>query len=212
MQNEIMSEEYSNERPDLAQPHFDEEATLLSARPVVPLAVVEQATPTRVNFAKSKNRRDLLLAGASAAAVILGVFAGILFYSSSKPVASKVVVEEPAPATQANEETVAEISEADEVEAPLNSTAGGARVDKAKAVVTDRRVTRKTAESDDGGRPKAQLFGVIRSRRALSRRENNHEAREERRPRRVRRRQSSGAQSPNELFRIGEIFEGAPRP
>jgi hypothetical protein len=54
---------------DYAEPHFDDEQTLLSARPVVPLEKIE---------AKARHRRQWFLGGAFAIAMVLGAASALL--------------------------------------------------------------------------------------------------------------------------------------
>ena len=77
MSSTTPDQQFIDERARLSEPHFDEEATVLSARPVVPLEEVESL------------RRDLRLArpwvlGLSlAGALLIGVFATAIYYSQS---------------------------------------------------------------------------------------------------------------------------------
>src|SRR5690349_10210808 len=54
---------------NVQQPHFDDERTLLSARPVVPLEAIE---------AKVKHRRRWVLGGAFAIAMFLGAASAVI--------------------------------------------------------------------------------------------------------------------------------------
>ncbi len=76
MESEITSAETGLELP-LAEPHFEDEATVLSARPVVPLDEVESyedRTPSR--FA-----RGWLFAASVIGAMVLGVVVGVAYFS-----------------------------------------------------------------------------------------------------------------------------------
>ena len=67
----------------LSLPHFDEEATLQSARPVVPLHEVK---------AQGRSRRRWLLGGALALAATLGAVTASLIYSQgSQPEEASVI-------------------------------------------------------------------------------------------------------------------------
>ena len=59
----------SNSRTPVSPPHFDDERTMLSARPVVPLEQIE---------AKVRHRRNWFLGGAFAIAMMLGAFSALV--------------------------------------------------------------------------------------------------------------------------------------
>jgi hypothetical protein len=200
----------------LSEPHFDEEATVLSAKPVVPLSQVKSGRTNRSSFA---------VTATIVAALCLGAFGATFLYSkqqvspASQADTALEAGEEPKPATE-DSETLAEsidrpdlleethaTAETVETEAPLNESGEKLEGGNLKKVS-------ETEKPNSGARPKAKLFGVIRERRA-SRIERRHaesnEKREESRPRRVKQRQgSSNGQS--DLFRIRDIFEGAEVP
>lgn len=76
MESEIMNAEAGLELP-LAEPHFDDEATVLSARPVVPLdevASLEPRNPRR--FATG-----WVFAATVVGAMLIGVIGGVAYYS-----------------------------------------------------------------------------------------------------------------------------------
>ena len=201
-------------KEDLPEPHFDEEATVLSARPVVPLTEVES---------KAKNREWLPFAATIAVAVLLGAAAATLMYSirsqaliSDEVTSSgKVLSEIPVEGSE-NIEVVADGDSSpgmsDETEAPLNES-GDISARGVEAPVTSDR----NSEEEEVP-PKAKLVDVIRERRSdtqkVRRQEETEEPREEKRPRRVREQQNQDRRddSSDDLFRIQEIFEGAERP
>src|SRR5215217_6949045 len=80
--------------PSMPSPHFDDERTVLSARPVVPLEKIET---------KVRHRRQWLLGGAFAIAMLLGAASALLgayWKLRSAPEAATEVSEpvDPAPA------------------------------------------------------------------------------------------------------------------
>ena len=75
----MMKEHLVNNLADSArrsQPHFDDERTLLTARPVVPLKKLE---------AKARHRRQWVLGGAFAVAMMLGAASALVVASYLKP-------------------------------------------------------------------------------------------------------------------------------
>ena len=71
MESNTTEQDLSRDETLLEEPHFDEEATVLSARPVVPLEVVE---------AKSRSARRLLIGSAIAVALLIGAVAATFMY------------------------------------------------------------------------------------------------------------------------------------
>jgi hypothetical protein len=76
MESEMTTAESGLELP-LAEPHFEDEATVLSARPVVPLDEVEsfpERRPSRLN-------RRWVFAATVVGAMLLGVVVGVAYFS-----------------------------------------------------------------------------------------------------------------------------------
>jgi len=190
--------------PDLSLPHFDEDATLLSARPVVPLNEVKSET---------RSRRRVIFGLTILAAILLGAISATLLLMQSGQ----------------NPESMAET----EVVQPTVSAAGGSTSESAEArvpiarepfgdspakEVTDRDVSTKkrstTAVLRSAVKP-ARVGSPDRDRdedldnneRELRRSDRKNARREARRERRDRREQRG-----DDLLRIREIFEGSPRP
>lgn len=194
--------------PDLSLPHFDEDATLLSARPVVPLHEVKRET---------RSRRRVIFGLTILAAILLGAISATLMLMQSGQ----------------NPESVAET----EVSQPVVSSSGAAggatsepaspRVtvsrepieeQRAKEVLGDRDVStkkrsttavlRNSVKPSRAGSPDRErdedFENDERELRRIDRRNARREARRERRDRRE--------QRGDELLRIREIFEGSPRP
>src|ERR1700692_4203807 len=72
MESNISEPEFSNTAAPISEPHFDDETTVLSARPVIPLEKVN---------AKSRPTRPWLLGGALVAALFLGISMTAIYYS-----------------------------------------------------------------------------------------------------------------------------------
>jgi len=88
MESEITTAETGLELP-LPEPHFDDEATLLSARRVVPLDEVEPyEAQTHSRFA-----RWWVLAATIAGAMLLGVVVGAAYYSHASRESAQVSVD-----------------------------------------------------------------------------------------------------------------------
>lgn len=195
----------------LPEPHFDEEATVLSARPVVPLEKVRSFKTGR--FAT----RPWILALSVAGALMVGVFATVLYYSRSSE-DNLSVLEEIEVASGA-----AGISDD-----PADSFSGPAspqvkpETDKSAVVnpaVENRPSVRVT--NDSSKKPQPRLVAVIKDRKSnevddvqesridrIDRKEARRQARREQRLGDRERRNGN----PSEVLRIRDIFEGSPRP
>ena len=198
----------------LDEPHFDEEATLLSAQPVVPLEEVK---------AKTRSKARLALALAIGGGLLIGLLAATLIYrymGSTEPqvletaatteqpaaalenaaggaigrVETPVIADDVTPQPVATEEPTIE-------PAPVKTDAGPARPEIRQSTPKTRPViiVWDEAEPDDDD-------GIDREARRAARRE-------ERRQRRVTKEAwRERAQTSDDLLRIREIFEGSPRP
>ena len=71
MESDITSQGYFNGDLQLAEPHFDEEATLLSARPVVPLEEI---------MVEARSRRRLVIGLAMVGSLVMGALGATLIY------------------------------------------------------------------------------------------------------------------------------------
>ena len=221
----------------LEEPHFDEESTILSARPVVPLRVVE---------AKSRSLRRILIGSALVVALLVGAFAASFVYrlrsgqpssnvvaTEDSPAQSQVVLEsgvaaleppDPEPVVEAEEPepTVLDKKQRDEPavvkpavvkNASAKSPPSISRQPSTRAQRTAIRSRRDEPIEEDLASQR-ELNQEIR--RAERREERRQERREERRARRVEEANHQGrdrdSRSTDDLLRIREIFEGRPRP
>lgn len=190
---------------ELDEPHFDEEATLLSARPVVPLEVVEK---------KERSVKRWALAAAVVVALLIGAFSATLVYklrSDSSTITQEQELARPtAPALESGVEgMVAEVP----VSAPSEEILDEPAEKVASKPVSSRRepVSRieKTAQTrwdDDREEQIADREMEKENRRAEKRERRRMQRRAERQAQR-----DAGARS-DDLLRIREIFEGVPRP
>ena len=71
MESNDINQEYFEGAIALGEPHFDEEATVLSARPVVPLQEIE---------AEERSRKRLIVGLAMACSLVMGALAATLIY------------------------------------------------------------------------------------------------------------------------------------
>jgi len=203
----------------LDEPHFDEEATLLSAQPVVPLEEVK---------AKTRSKARLAMALAIGGGLLIGLLAATFIYryaGSSEPQVFETTA-------------VTEQPQADEQQ---NSAGGPAAGTAETAVIARDEVKSPTVTAEDTEPalaqpepaparqpvPQAPRSDPIIVRDAPERVEDSDEEidremrraeqQEERRQRRraarqARREPRERAQTTDDLLRIREIFEGSPRP
>ncbi len=186
-----------------AQPHFDDEQTLLSARPVVPLETIN---------ARVKNRRYWLLAGALAIAMMLGagsaLVASYLRFRSVPEAANEIPQEEITPAPLAVAESVP--SESPVTEESVEEPVAVAVEPKKESSVKRRTIVRRTPELD-GPRNEPEVGDedeLSRIREAVL-----YDQWQERRARRVRReRRKLERYNHRDLSNLDEIFEGRKKP
>ena len=201
--------------PDLAsEPRFDDERTVLSARPVVPLEKIN---------AKSRHRRQWFLGGAFAIAMMLGAASALV--ASYLKLRNVQNVSAPKVATQVDvPEAPVAVTENPPAEAPvatIDETAEAAEVTPEetkpkKAPVKRRAVVIAATKPDD-------YMSEQSDTRRMSEDDSLHQIRDavlydewqERRARRVWRRERRRAERYNnhrDLSNLDEIFEGRRRP
>lgn len=193
---------------DLSLPHFDEDATLLSARPVVPLHEVNNET---------RSRRRVIFGLTILAAILLGaISATLLLMQNGQNLESVAESEVSQPgvsssgaaggSTAESSESMVPLAREPIAEPPANEVLGSRDVTakkRSKAAIL--RNTAKPARTGSPDRERDQDFEI--DDRELRRSERRNARREERRQRRDRREQTG-----DDLLRIREIFEGSPRP
>lgn len=206
MESNITDQQFWSPESPLAQPHFDDEATLLSARPVVPIEKLSE---------KPGFLRPWVLGLALAGAAFLGVSATAFYFSQSrttgvKPgssfetlssgargVASKPVA--PTDETEAGSSTIDSITPAT-VKAQVPDSWTTRPLNSANAV-SRKPVVRRAVP--DPGQSSESEYETREERRAAKR-----EAKEQKRTNRERR---EGKHSDG-VLRIRDVFEGPPRP
>ncbi|MGH9932913.1 MAG: hypothetical protein ACREA9_27250 [Pyrinomonadaceae bacterium] len=205
MESNITDQDYSSGALPLGEPHFDEEATLLSARPVVPLLEIK---------AKERSGKRLVFALAMAGSLMIGALGATLIYKQRGQGHSTAIVSEAVPGAGgiAVDEPVSAPAIAEAVGGAARGTlpeAGAATVEKksvpwvsrstASTVVETRRKRTLPQQLEERGLPRAERIDAWRL-RLRSEREAQRE--------------SGGRQrkSSDDLLRIREIFEGPPKP
>ena len=224
-------EDLSGDEIQLEEPHFDEESTILSARPVVPLEVVE---------AKSRSMRRVLIGLAIVVALLVGAFAATFVYKlrGEQQASTEARSQDSVPQIQLVEGRVAAIesqeSEPIVVAEPPQPADSDKKQPEEPAVVKNVPATsprlisrepsprvprtgirsRKDEPIDEDLASQRELNQEIR--RAERREERRQDRREERRARRVEEAKHQGrdrdSRSTDDLLRIREIFEGRPKP
>lgn len=211
MKSNITNEQFWSPDSPLAAPHFDEEVTLLSARPVVPIK--------RLSL-KPGFLRPWVFGFALAGALLLGVSATALYYSQFRTTGSQ-----PVP----NIETVSSGAEGVASEAvapderPTEATgAGSSSVDSDPSVSvkaqarsvswTTRPLNSSTAVSKKPAHRRATVVVDQSTESEYETREERRAARRETKERRRANREGRAGKHSDELLRIRDIFEGPPRP
>lgn len=197
-------------RPELAEPHFDDEATVLSARQVVPLDEVP-------SFESPKTRglaRRWMFAAIVLGSLLLGVVGGAGYYSylNRKPVQVLVNPDElDAGIEGISTEPTGVANVRAEMPAP-------APTDVAPAELSDKEISESLKEPadypDQTKRPAARRVEVITfpsDRDEEQIREERKAARKEEKRRR-RELERENRRSRSDLTRIREIFEGPQKP
>lgn len=198
----------------LSLPHFDEEATLQSARPVVPLHEVK---------AHGRSKRRWLLGGALALAATLGAVTASLIYRHGSQPEEPSVVDTNADSTPAAGDFVSPSGEASGSSVNPSEAATSKTEPERVETASETRETSKSAVSvrkqvpqnpvrrrADGGAVSPTVDQVREDEILAEEMEFRRERREARRLRRERRVNEGNAAEG--LTRIREIFEGSPRP
>lgn len=182
-----------------AEPHFNDERTIRSARPVVPLEAVNN----------ERRRRGLMLGGAFIIACLLGATAAVALIRLKQPSVISDATDTTAEVTtkEESEEQALKTTETETVEAP-SDTSSVAEDSVAEAEPKKEKRRKKSPKH-------AASVGITISTSPSS---GNGQARlvgqwEEKRQRRVsRERNPQRNHHTSDLFRIREIFEGPRRP
>lgn len=192
---------------NLGEPHFDEEATLLSARPVVPIKTVA---------AKPRFKRSWALGLALTGAVLMGVIATAFYFTRFK---SDSLTAADSQTISAGAEAMTPVSDSgqgapetrDGASSNLATSDGNTRsVEPAAARVktsadsANKPLPRRATNGDEALRTREQDEADYRAERRAERREAKERKRQEREDR--------GDKRADEVLRIREIFEGLRKP
>jgi hypothetical protein len=219
MESNIRDQQFWTPDSPPAQPHFDEEATLLSARPVVPIREIT---------AKAGFSRPWVLGIALVSALLLGVTATAFYYSrlGTTELRSVTSIEAISSGVEGVASEPIMLNEIPEVRA---TESGSSLVDSNKSAVDSNKPAKlKTQTASVRSTSKPLNSSIIvhpkpdhrQDREAIDpNAEAEYETRDERRAarreakklQRVDRERRVGKRS-NEVLRIREIFEGPARP
>ncbi len=225
MESNITEQQYSADL--LSEPHFDEEATILSARPVVPLHEIKTA---------ERSSKRLTFALALVAALVVGALGATLIYrqrvQTTTTATAETDISDTRPDTNDGNDAAA---------GPTAADAGGGRSDTAPvsaSAASAKASDALTSEPREGAatRPRKPTTSVVQSSAKSNetwrdevkndevtnleeiRAQRRAERQEARRQRRQAQREAAGevrsrrVQRSDDLLRIRDIFEGPRRP
>ena len=219
MESNIADHQYFAEDLQLSEPHFDEEATLLSARPVVPLGDVPP---------ESRSGKRLAFGVTIVVAILAGAFGATLFYQRSGDGSATAIEEKGTPVSEEAVSGDGALSGASGAVSPPQTRSAGQNVSTVNAtrnvagsgsrsVSETKNSAKATSQKDNSGRGNETLQSspdslgddreLRREERIEERRSRRDARREAKRDGREQRRRAS-----DDLLRIREIFEGSPRP
>jgi hypothetical protein len=195
---------HPSSEPTLTEPHFDEEATVLSAQPVVPLRKIEAKERSGKRIALGLTVMLSLLVGALGGAVIYkqrGQKQSTAVLDAAIPGVEGVAIAEPLPAAEVAEpvtkaEPAPETKQLPVIAAPAAATKSVES--RPRRVEAAKRAKQAPVETGDWEQQRAERIEAWRARRKQEREEMKE-------ARRYRNRA-------DDLLRIREIFEGSRRP
>lgn len=199
MEKNTTNQQYSNGALPLTEPHFAEEATLLSARRVVPLQDVK---------ADERSRRRLFIGLAMACSIVVGALGATLIYKQQGQQSSGAIGSNAVPGAAAAALDKSGSVMAEEVGGAVTGTlpqAGAVTVDKrsvsrsATATVETKRRKPSPQQLDEGELSRPERIDARRLKRRFDREASREAGGRQRRP-------------ADDLLRIREIFEGPSRP
>lgn len=197
-----LDETQGSNRP-LSEPHFDDEATLLSARRVVPFHKLAY---------KTKSKRNLLFAAILTATLMMGLVGGVIYARLERIQAPKAETTESATPSVAQDDFISSSVQHEELANTRDESKAPVNKDDPKPV--DKRLNSSTSarkEVSVNPSPTRRVQSEPDDWDSLG---NEREIRraERRAARRARREAAREAQRSDDLFRIQEIFEGSSRP
>ncbi len=199
MESNIREPEYfSNDA--LSEPHFEEEATIASARPVVPLEEIR---------AETNSKRRLALGLSVLVSLALGALGATFIYKLRNNKPASAIVEAAVSGAAAKSQDVVEEAP------PVQEPTGGLAAEAARpAEIEIERETIPAAAKPNRVQAKRQTAPVPQIDDEEMRREERIEARRMRRraERQAEREARRDRKRGDDLLRIREIFEGSRRP
>jgi hypothetical protein len=213
MESNITEQQYFNGDLQLAEPHFDDEATVLGARPVVPLREIGETTTGAVSA------RQVVLGLAMVGSLIIGALGATLIYKQRGQEPAAVIVNAAVPGAIATDSAATasatgdasgEVAKAAGLDASL--TAEDKKPKPRLAPRVERPVTRRVASMKAAKGQEAPRYEIDES--EMRRAERVDERRLRRAAEREAHRETRGRRntSADDLLRIRDIFEGPRRP
>ncbi|MDQ2920934.1 MAG: hypothetical protein M3R52_04880 [Acidobacteriota bacterium] len=216
MESNITDQQFWSPDSPLAEPHFDEEVTLLSARPVVPI----KNLTVKPGFS-----RPWVFGFALAGALLFGVSATTLYYSRFRTTGSQLVpkIEAVSSGVQgvASESVALDERPSEAIEATAATGAGsspvysetsrGVKAQAPSVSWTNRPPNSSNAVSKKPDHRRATVVIDQSSESEYETRDERRAAKREAKEWKANRERRAGKHS-NELLRIRDIFEGPPRP
>jgi hypothetical protein len=194
METSITNREYFEGEP-LAEPHFDDEATLLSARPVVPLQEIR---------AEERSGKRLAVGAAMVFSLLVGAFGTALIYKQRAQKQATAIVNTVVPGVDGMA-----VEEPDTSNANVPDAASGTLQEPDSPTEDEARdsIAAKSSSVETSRRQQVSERELRRAERNESRRLKRESASEAHKESRGRRSKSS-----DDLLRVREIFEGSRRP
>lgn len=198
-----LGETPSSDRP-LSEPHFDDEATLLSARRVVPFHKLAL---------KTNSKRKLFFAFVLATTLMMGVIGGLLYTRLARTPLSNPQTTAPAADSALSDDSVSSSRQDDALES-AHEESSPVPVDKDAQKTIDKPRNPSNSVKNRASVNPAPARRVQTEPDELVYPADEREIRraERRAARRARREAAREAQRSDDLFRIREIFEGTSRP
>jgi hypothetical protein len=196
MESNITNREHFESDLPLAEPHFDDEATLLSARPVVPLQEI---------MAEERSGKRLAVGAAMVFSLLVGAVGTTLIYKQRGQRQATAIVNTAVPGVEgiAVDQPDATVSEnTTDAATGILKESDSPTADQALASPTFKSSSEETSKRQPIS--ERELRRVERNESRRLKRESAREAQTEARGRR--------SKSSDDLLRIREIFEGSPRP
>lgn len=216
MESNTTDQQFWSPEAPLAEPHFDEEVTLLSARPVVP---IERLTR------KPASRRPWVFGFALAGAVLLGMSATALYYSQFRTTGSPSVPKIDGEISSGAQGAATEAVVRDEPSIVATDTTGSTVVGSSVGSDTSASVkvrapsvsltTRPLSPSNTASKKSPRLRAPLVIDPNAEAEYETHEQRGAKREAKERKRSKHGGRddkSSDQLLRIRDIFEGPQRP